>query len=79
MIEIGIIIAVTMAIAGWIKNKTTVDNSLIPMIVVVLAVVLNLANVLLFGGDVLEAGRNAFITAIGAIGIHSGIKNSLQK
>lgn len=79
MIEIGIIIAVTMAIAGWIKKYKVLPTKYIPGAVVVIAVALNLINAWLFGGDLLEAGRNVFITAIGAIGIHSGVKNSLGK
>ncbi|WPS86319.1 hypothetical protein SMD22_17600 [Brevibacillus halotolerans] len=44
-----------------------------------MAVAYNAINALLFEGDLLEAGKIAFIEATAAIGIHSGVKNSFQK
>ena len=79
MIGIGLVIAVVMAIGAWLKSHTKYPNSMIPLAIVVLAVVFNLGNALLFGGDLLEAGKFAFIEATAAIGIHSGMKNSFEK
>ncbi len=78
MIELVVIIAIVMAIAGWLKRQPWISNGLIPLAVVVMAVAFNLINAYLFGGDLLEAGKMAFITAVSAIGIHSGIKNTLE-
>lgn len=79
MIEIGLVIAVVMAIAGWLKKEERFPNRFIPAAIVVMAVAFNLANAYLFGGDYLEAGKLAFIEICAAIGIHSGLKNSFQK
>lgn len=78
MIEIGLVVAVVMAIAAWLKSEEWYPNNLIPLAVVLLTVSFNLINALLFGGDYLEAGKLAFIEALAAIGIHSGVKNSFQ-
>ena len=53
-------------------------NSFIPLAIVVMAVAFNLANAFLFHGDFLEAGKLAFVEALGAIGIHSGMKNTFR-
>lgn len=78
MIEIGLVIAVVMAIGGWLKTQEWYPNSFIPLAIVVLAVAFNLGNALLFHGDFLEAGKLAFVEALGAVGIHSGMKNTFQ-
>lgn len=78
MIEIGIVIAVVMAIGGWLKTQDWYPNSMIPLAIVFLAVAFNLGNALLFHGDFLEAGKLAFVESLGAIGIHSGMKNTFQ-
>ncbi|MGG4499178.1 hypothetical protein [Brevibacillus reuszeri] len=78
MIEIGLVIAVVMAIGSWLKVQEWYPNSFIPLAIVVLAVAFNLANAFLFHGDFLEAGKMAFIEALGAIGIHRGMKNTFQ-
>ncbi|MGG0939850.1 hypothetical protein ABHN11_27985 [Brevibacillus centrosporus] len=78
MIEIGLVIAVVMAIGGWLKSQEWYPNGFIPLAIVVLAVAFNLGNALLFHGDFLEAGKLAFVEALGAVGIHSGMKNTLQ-
>lgn len=78
MVEIGLVIAVVMAIGGWLKTQEWYPNSFIPLAIVVLAVAFNLGNALLFHGDFLEAGKLAFVEALGAVGIHSGMKNTFQ-
>jgi hypothetical protein len=78
MIEIVIVIALVMAIGGWLKVQGWYPNSAIPAAIVFMAVALNLINAFLFGGDLLEAGKLAFIEALAAIGIHSGIKNTIE-
>ncbi|WP_289142447.1 hypothetical protein [uncultured Brevibacillus sp.] len=78
MIEIGLVIAVVIAIGGWLKGREKFPNSLIPLTIVFLAVAFNLTNAFLFHGDFLEAGKLAFIESLGAIGIHSGMKNTFQ-
>ena len=78
MIEIGLVIAVVMAIGGWLKGQDWYPNSFIPLTIVFLAVAFNLTNAFLFHGDILEAGKLAFIESLGAIGIHSGMKNTFQ-
>jgi len=79
MIEIGVMIALVLAIAKWLKIEADFPNKYIPLSVVVLMVAFNLINASLFGGDYLEAGKIAFIEALAAIGIHSGLKNSFEK
>lgn len=79
MIEIGLMVALVLAIAGWLKSEGWYPNKFIPLAVVVLMVTFNLINAWLFGGDYLEAGKLAFIEALAAIGIHSGMKNTFQK
>ncbi|MBG9798463.1 hypothetical protein O0555_24490 [Brevibacillus laterosporus] len=79
MIEIGLVIAVVMASGAWLKTRSWFPNDYIPLVIVVMAVTYNAINALLFGSDLLEAGKMAFIEATAAIGIHSGTKNSFQK
>lgn len=79
MIEIGVMIALVLAISGWLKSEEWYPNKFIPLAVVVLMVTFNLINAWLFGGDYLGAGKLAFIEALAAIGIHSGVKNSFEK
>ncbi|AGR47372.1 hypothetical protein EMERY_30 [Brevibacillus phage Emery] len=79
MIEIGIVIAVVMASGAWLKTRNWFPNDYIPLAIVVMAVAYNAINALLYGGDLLEAGKIAFLEATAAIGIHSGTKNSFQK
>lgn len=78
MIEIALIIALCLAIGRWLKTRTWYSNSAIPAAVVLSAIALNLINAYLFGGDLLEAGKLAFIEGLAAIGIHSGVKNTVQ-
>lgn len=78
MIEMGLVIAVVLAIAAWLKSEAGFPNKYIPLSVVVMTVTFNLINAWLFGGDYLEAGKLAFIEALAAIGVHSGVKNTLQ-
>ncbi|WP_103110499.1 hypothetical protein [Brevibacillus reuszeri] len=78
MVEIGLVIAVVMALGGWLKGQEWYPNSLIPVAIVLLAVAFNLGNAFLFHGDFLEAGKLAFIESLAAIGIHSGAKNTFQ-
>lgn len=78
MIEMGLVVAVVMAIATWLKSNTKYPNSMIPLAIVAMTVAFNLINAQLFGGDFLEAGKMAFIEALAAIGIHSGVKNTFQ-
>ncbi|BFH13544.1 hypothetical protein WJ0W_004072 [Paenibacillus melissococcoides] len=79
MIEIGFVIALAMAMGGFLKNEEWFPNKYIPFVIVIFAVAFNLLNAFLFNGDLLEAGKLALIEAAGAIGIHSGLKNSFQK
>ncbi|MCR8985867.1 hypothetical protein NW801_12545 [Brevibacillus laterosporus] len=79
MIEIGIVIAVVMASGAWLKTRNWFPNDYIPLAIVVMAVAYNAVNALIYGGDLLEAGKIAFLEATAAIGIHSGTKNSFQK
>jgi hypothetical protein len=78
VIEIGLVIAIVMAIGGWLKNQDRYPNSMIPLAIVVMAVAFNLGNAWLFQGDSLEAGKLALIESLAAIGIHSGMKNTFQ-
>ncbi|MCC8435497.1 hypothetical protein HP567_013170 [Brevibacillus sp. M2.1A] len=79
MIEIGLVVAVVMAIATWLKSEAWYPNKMIPLAIVLMTVAFNLINALLFNGDFLESGKLAFIEALAAIGIHSGVKNSFPK
>ena len=78
MIEMGLLVAVVMTIAAWLKSEEWYPNKLIPLAIVVMTVAFNLINAYLFGGDYLEVGKLAFIEALAAIGIHSGLKNTFQ-
>ncbi|WP_205590214.1 hypothetical protein [Brevibacillus laterosporus] len=60
-------------------SDTRPQNDYIPLAIVVMAIAYNAINALLFEGDLLKAGKIAFIEATAAIGIHSGVKNSFQK
>jgi len=79
MIEIGLVIAIVMSIGAFLKTVNWFPNNMIPLAIVVMAVAFNLVNAMLFHGDYLEAFRLAFIEAIGAIGIHSGTKNTFNR
>lgn len=68
MIEITIIVAFAMAIVNLFKDKIP-NPLLVPFISLFLAVGLNLANAALFGGNLLLAGQDAFITGGQIIGI----------
>lgn len=68
MIDITIIVAFAMAIVNLFKDK--VPNPLVvPFISLAVAIGLNVANAALFGGDMLIAGREAFVTGGQIIGI----------
>lgn len=82
MIEMVIIIAIVLAVGKWLKTEKKFPNKFIPASIVILAVVLNIVNAWLFGEgiiDLKEAGKLGFIAGVGAIGLHSGTKNSLGK
>jgi hypothetical protein len=79
MIEIGLVIAVVMSIGAWLKRQEWYPNQMIPLAIVAMAVAFNLMNALLFGGDLLVAGKLAFVEALAAIGIHSGMKNTFER
>ena len=68
MIEVTIIIAFAMAIVNLFKDKIP-NPMVVPFISLALAVILNVANAALFGGDMLIAGREAFIVGGQIIGI----------
>jgi len=78
IIEIGLVIAIAMSVGAWLKTVSWFPNNMIPLAIVTLAVAFNLLNAMLFHGDYLEAFRLAFIEALGAIGIHSGTKNTFK-
>ena len=67
MVEIVYVVAFSMAIVEAAKDKLPVR--LLPFIAIGIAVVLNLFNCFLFGGTLLEAGRDAFISGGIAVGI----------
>jgi ABC-type uncharacterized transport system permease subunit len=67
MIQIEFIIAFAMALLNLFKHKLT--ETATPIAAIFLAVVLNVLNAILFGGDVTTAGRDAFVTG----GIFVGI------
>ncbi|WPS87021.1 hypothetical protein SMD22_21365 [Brevibacillus halotolerans] len=57
MIEIGLVIAVVIASGAWLKTRSWFPNDYIPLVIVVMAVSYNAINALLFGEDLLEAGK----------------------
>lgn len=67
MVQIEFVIAFAMALLNLCKHK--LPETATPIAAIFLAVVLNVINALLFGGDLAIAGRDAFITA----GIFVGI------
>ena len=63
-------------IAWWLKNRSTIDNGTIPVIVVGLCVAGQCIGVLLTGGSITWATVMAgAMWGVGAVGAHSGWKN----
>ncbi|WP_289135621.1 hypothetical protein [uncultured Brevibacillus sp.] len=56
MVEIELVIAIVMAIGGWLKGQDWYPNSFIPLAIVLLAVAFNLGNAFLFHGDTVSVG-----------------------
>jgi len=73
MIPIEYIIAFAMAIVNVIKKRIPETYSdLIPFIAFIFSISCNMVNALLFGGDILIAGKDAFIAAGVALAMFSG-------
>lgn len=70
MISIEIVVALAMAITNTFKNRLSVAT--VPFVSIAIALILNLVNAALFGGDLLLAGQEAFITS----GIIVGLFNA---
>lgn len=67
MISVEYIIAFAMAFTNIFKNKLPV--TVVPFVSFFLSIVLNIINALLYGGDFLLAGKDAFCTAGVIVGI----------
>ena len=67
MIGIEIVVAFAMAITNLFKDKLKV--AVVPFVSIAIAIALNLANAALFGGDLILAGQEAFITAGVVVGL----------
>jgi hypothetical protein len=67
MVELAYIIAFAMAVLNLFKHKLT--DTTTPLAAISLAVVLNIVNGLVFGGDITLAAKDAFVGA----GIFVGI------
>lgn len=67
MISIEYIIAFAMAVTNVFKKKLPV--ALIPFMSLILSVVLNILNAIIFKGDPLLAGKEAFCDACIVVGI----------
>jgi hypothetical protein len=67
MVEILYVVAFAMAVVEALKDK--LPTRLLPFAAIGIVIILNLLNCLLFGGDLIEAGRDAFISGGIAVGI----------
>ena len=67
MIDIEIIVAFAMAITNLFKDKLKV--AAVPFVSIAIAIALNLINAALFGGDLVLAGQEAFVTAGIVVGL----------
>jgi hypothetical protein len=64
MIELAYIIGFAMAVVNAFKRSIPERfSAFVPFIALFIAIVCNIINALLFGGDILIAGRDAFISA----------------
>lgn len=61
MIEVSYIIGLSMALVNLFKKN--IPSNIVPLASVALAIVLNIANAFLFGGNLAESGKDAFISA----------------
>lgn len=78
MVQISLVIACALFVGAWLKNQAWFPTKFIPATIVLLAVIFNIVNALLFDGDILDAIRLAVTEAIAAVGIHSTIKNTVE-
>lgn len=77
--EIGLIMAVSMALTPILTSWMHWPQKLRGLFTVALVVVLNIVNVYAFGnGDWLGAGKDGLIAGLMAIGIYSAGKNTYQ-
>jgi hypothetical protein len=75
---IAIVITCALFIGACLKKFSWFPNKLIPATIIFLAVVFNVANAWIFNTDIMDAIRIAIVEGFGAIGIHSGIKNTVE-
>lgn len=61
MIEVAYIIGLAMALVNLVKSR--IPASVVPLLAVLVSILLNLGNALLFGGDLASAGKDAFVSA----------------
>jgi len=72
----GLYLPLVWFFAWWLKNRSTIDNGTIPVVVVGLCVVGQVIGVLLTGGSITWATVMAgAMWGVGAVGAHSGWKN----
>lgn len=69
MIEVAYIIGIAMAIVNVSKKRMGIPKDLIPLLSVTMAIILNIANAGIYGGDLALAGKDAFISAGILIGL----------
>ncbi len=73
MIELQYIILFAMAIVEVIRKRLPESyNDFKPFIAFAIAILCNVSNALIFGGDVLAAGKDSFVAAGVALTLFSG-------
>lgn len=79
MIEIGIIIALAMSINPFLSEKLNIPKKLRGWSTILIIIILNIGNSLLFGDQqVLEAIKVGIEAGAVAVGIYSTGKNTIQ-
>ncbi len=70
MIQLTYVLGFAMAIVNVFKGN--IDKRITPFVALFLVIAFNVVNAFLFGGDLLAAGRDAFIQGGIAIGMFAG-------
>lgn len=82
MLDSFVIVGLTMVIVNVIKTykpfKTQRGRLIVPLLVFIVAAILNVINALLFGGELLEAFRDGLVFGASAGGIYSMGKKQIE-
>jgi hypothetical protein len=79
MIEVAYIIGLAMALVNIAKKRLHIPKDIVPVLSVLFAIILNIGNAVLYGGDLASAGKDAFVSAGILIGLFAASDKPVTK